>query len=124
MIAVDTSTLSALLGGDQGKDVDLLADGLARGDVRLPPVVLTEILSDPAAAKVLAPKLVDLELLDVSEGYWQRAGETRAKLRTRGLKAKVADALIAQSCIDQDVALITRDQDFRHFAKHCGLRLA
>ena len=124
MIAVDTSTLSALFGGDQGKDVDLLADGFARGDVRLPPVVLTEILSDPAAAKVLAPRLVDLELLDVSEGFWQRAGETRAKLRTRGLKAKVADALIAQSCIDQDVALITRDQDFRHFAKHCGLRLA
>jgi predicted nucleic acid-binding protein len=124
VIAVDTSTLSALFAGEQGKDVDLLADSLARGDVRLPPVVLTEILSDPAAAKVLAPRLVDLELLDVSEGYWQRAGETRAKLRARGLKAKVADALIAQSCIDHDVTLITRDQDFRHFAKHCGLSLA
>lgn len=123
MIAVDTSTLSALFAGEQGKDVDLLADGLARGDVRLPPVVLTEILSDPAAAKVIAPRLVDLELLDVSEGYWQRAGESRARLRARGLKAKVADALIAQSCIDHGVALITRDQDFRHFAKHCGLNL-
>jgi predicted nucleic acid-binding protein len=124
VIAVDTSTLSALFAGEQGKDVDLLADGLARGDVRLPPVVLTEILSDPAAAKLLAPKLVDLELLDVSEGFWQRAGEARAKLRARGLKAKVADALIAQACIDHNVALITRDQDFRHFAKHCGLSLA
>ena len=124
MIAVDTSTLSALFAGDQGKDVELLADSLARGDVRLPPVVLTEILSDPAAAKLLAPRLVDLELFDISEGYWQRAGEARAKVRARGLKAKVADALIAQSCIDHDVALITRDQDFRHFAKHCGLSLA
>jgi predicted nucleic acid-binding protein len=124
MIAVDTSTLSALLGGDQGKDVDLLADSLARGDVRLPPVVLTEILSDPAAAKLLASRLLDMELLDLSKGYWQRAADNRAKLRTRGLKAKVADALIAQSCIDREVALITRDQDFRHFAKHCGLRLA
>lgn len=124
MIAVDTSTLSALFAGEHGKDVEMLADGLARGDVRLPPVVLTEILSDPAAAKVLAPRLLDLELLDVSEGYWQRAGEARARLRARGLKAQVADALIAQSCIDHDVALITRDQDFRHFAKHCGLNLA
>jgi predicted nucleic acid-binding protein len=124
VIAVDTSTLSALLAGEQGKDVDSLADGLARGDVRLPPVVLTEILSDPAVTKVLGPRLLDLELLDVSEGYWQRAGETRAKLHARGLKAKVADALIAQSCIDHDIALITRDQDFRHFAKHCGLSLA
>jgi predicted nucleic acid-binding protein len=42
----------------------------------------------------------------------------------KGLKAAVADALIAQSCIDNDVALITRDPDFRHFAKHCGLKLA
>ena len=124
MIAVDTSTLSALLAGHEGKDVDALADGLARGDVRLPPVVLTEILSDPTAAKVLAPRLLELELLGVAEGYWQRAGATRAKLQARGLKAKVADALIAQSCIDHDVALLTRDQDFRHFAKHCGLNLA
>lgn len=124
MIAVDTSTLSALLDGNQGRDVELLADALARGDVRLPPVVLTEILSDPAPARLLAPRLVDVELLEVAEGYWQRAGENRAKLRTRGLKAKVTDALIAQSCIDRDVALITRDQDFRHFARHCGLKLA
>ncbi|HJR69307.1 MAG TPA: PIN domain-containing protein [Gammaproteobacteria bacterium] len=124
MIAVDTSTLSALLAGEQGKDVDSLADSLARSDVRLPPVVLTEILSDPATAKVLAPRLLDLELLEVTEGYWQRAGEARAKLQARGLKAKVADALIAQSCIDHDIALLTRDQDFRHFAKHCGLSLA
>jgi hypothetical protein len=124
VIAVDTSTLSALFAGEHGKDVDTLAASLARGDVRLPPVVLTEILSDPTAAKVLTPRLLDLELLDVSEGYWQRAGAARARLRARGLKAKVADALIAQSCIDHDVALITRDQDFRHFAKHCGLSLA
>jgi predicted nucleic acid-binding protein len=113
-----------LLGGDSGKDVDLLATSLASGDVRLPPVVLTEILSDPVAGELIATKLADLEMLEVSEGYWQRAGETRAKIRARGLKAKVADALIAQSCIDHDIALVTRDQDFRHFAKHCGLKLA
>jgi predicted nucleic acid-binding protein len=124
VIAVDTSTLSALLGGERGKDVDVLAAGLARGDVRLPPVVLTEILSDPVAAELVAPKVSDLELLAVSDGYWQRAGATRAKLKARGLKAKVADALIAQSCLDHDIALVTRDQDFRHFAKHCGLKLA
>jgi predicted nucleic acid-binding protein len=45
-------------------------------------------------------------------------------LITKGFKARLADALIAQACIDSDVALITRDRDFRHFAKHCGLKLA
>jgi hypothetical protein len=41
----------------------------------------------------------------------------------KGLRAKTADALIAQSCIDHDVALIARDRDFRHFVRHCGLKL-
>jgi predicted nucleic acid-binding protein len=45
-------------------------------------------------------------------------------LLARRLRARLADTLIAQSCIDNDVALITRDADFRHFAKYCGLRLA
>jgi len=35
----------------------------------------------------------------------------------------VADALIVQSCIDQSTPLVTRDKDFRHFAKIAGLAL-
>jgi len=38
------------------------------------------------------------------------------------MSSDLADTLIAQICIDHDVPLITRDKDFRHFAKH-GLRL-
>jgi predicted nucleic acid-binding protein len=68
--------------------------------------------------------LVQLPLLEIVDGYWARAGQARRLLIRKGLKAKTADALIAQSCIDHDVALITRDKDFRHFAKHCGLKLA
>ena len=40
------------------------------------------------------------------------------------LKAKLADALIAQCCIDADVPLIARDADYRHFERWCGLKLA
>lgn len=39
------------------------------------------------------------------------------------LKAKLADTLIAQSCLDHDVTLVTRDDDFRHFAAARGLKL-
>jgi predicted nucleic acid-binding protein len=35
----------------------------------------------------------------------------------------IAAALIAQSCLDQSVPLVTRDKDFRHFAKSAGLPL-
>lgn len=56
--------------------------------------------------------------------YWERAASTRHKLLSMRLKARLPDALIAQSCIDHDVALITRDVDFQKYADHCGLKLA
>jgi predicted nucleic acid-binding protein len=31
-------------------------------------------------------------------------------------KARLGDALIAQSCIDHGIPLLTRDRDFRNFA--------
>lgn len=124
MIAADASSLSALLAGESGEDISKLTVAMTEGLLRLPPVVVTEILTDSKVSKLIAPKIDNIQLLEITDGYWRRAGETRAKLRGRGLKANVADSLIAQSCIDHDVALITRDADFRHFAKHCGLQLA
>jgi len=123
MIAADTSSLSSFLSGDEGKDVELIASVVRTGELVLPPVVVAEILS-AADSDLLAASLSPLTLLELREDYWLRAGSTRRLLRQKGFKAKIADTLIAQSCIDHDVALITRDSDFRHFAKHCGLKLA
>jgi hypothetical protein len=38
-------------------------------------------------------------------------------------KARLGDALIAQSCIDHGIALLTRDRDLRAFADAAGLDL-
>ncbi|HWA91276.1 MAG TPA: PIN domain-containing protein [Rhizomicrobium sp.] len=124
MIATDTSALVAYLKNESGADLDLLDAAASSGQLRLPPVVITEILGDEASSKTLAELLPDILALETTTGFWERAGATRRLLRQKGLKAKIADTLIAQSCIDHDVALITRDGDFRHFAKHCGLKLA
>jgi predicted nucleic acid-binding protein len=124
VIAADTSSLIAYLRGDKGADVERLVSAIDAAELCLPPVVVTELLSDQRNAKALEPILSSVALLEIVSGYWQRAGQTRATLLARSLGAKVPDTLIAQSCIDHDVALITRDTDFRHFAKHCGLRLA
>ena len=124
MIAADTSSLVAYFSGASGTDVEGLAAALAGGQLVLPPAVVTEVLSDPATTSVFEAEISLLETLTISEGYWLRAAHLRRKLQRNRLKAKVADALIAQSCIDHDVPLITRDRGFRHFAKHCGLRLA
>jgi hypothetical protein len=123
LIAADTSVLSAYFKGEPGKGSDLLALALQAGDLRLPPVVVTEMLSDPIAAAALADFLSQIELLEIREGYWQRAGNLRRLVKAKGHKAKTADALIAQSCIDHGVSLITHDGDFRHFVRYGGLKL-
>jgi predicted nucleic acid-binding protein len=124
MIATDTSSLVAYFNGDRGADVEKLAAAISRGELVLPAAVVTETLSDPASARLLDAEIRDVATLPITDGYWVRAGHARRALKTRGFNAKVGDAFIAQSCIDHDVALITRDKDFRHFAKHCGLKLA
>jgi len=85
--------------------------------------VVTELLSDPTLQKRVAFLIRSVPALEIRAGYWERAGKLRAKLLGRGLRARLADTLIAQSCLDHDVPLVTRDGDFRHFARHAGLRL-
>ena len=124
MIAADTSSLVAYFNGEAGADVERLATVLAAAELPLPPVVVTEILSDPATAAIIEKPIRQLHMLELGDGYWVRAARARSVIHRHGLKAKVADALIAQACIHHDIALITRDRDFRHFARYCGLKLA
>jgi predicted nucleic acid-binding protein len=124
MLAADASAISAFVKGGPGNDVDLLDATLRSGELALPPVVVTELYSDVVIAEWAEAQLQRVRLLPIGDGYWRRAGLNRQLLMAQKLKAKVADTLIAQSCIDNDIALITRDPDFRHFAKYCGLKLA
>ena len=122
MIAIDTSTLVAFLAGAEGADVDAMDGALADNAVVLPPVVVAEILSAPKAEEI-ETWIVSLPMLSVLEGFWVRAAAVRRDLHQRGLRSLLVDTLIFQSCADHDVALVTRDRDFRHFARHCGLSL-
>ena len=123
MIAADTSSPVAFLEGDSGSDVNVLEDSLNSQVLTLPPVVLTKIISDPKLPTQVHKILLGLRILETLTGYWERAGETRAKILRRSLKVRVADALIAQSCLGYGVALITRAKDFRHFEKATGLKV-
>lgn len=123
MIAADTSTWVAYLEGATGKDVLLLDKALEDRQLVMVPAVLTELLSDPSVPGNVAETLSEVPLLDISPGYWQRAGALRARVLAKRRKARLGDALIAQSCIDADVPLVTRDRDFRAFAAAAGLGL-
>lgn len=124
MIAADSSTVIAYFQGDSGRDVRLLDMALESADLALPPIVLTEILSDPGLQHSFAELLRVIPVLEIRVGFWERAAATRAQVLSRRLRAPLADSLIAQCCIDQDLPLITRDRDFQHFARLSGLKLA
>lgn len=123
MIAADTSTWVAFFEGQEGEDVRLLDKALEDRQVVMAPVVLTELLSDPQLAASVAETILDIPLIETEPGYWERAGKLRAKTLAKECKARLGDALIAQSCIDANVPLITRDRDFRAFAETAGLDL-
>ncbi len=124
MIAADSSSLFAYLTGDNAADVDHLANALAAGELVLPPVVVTEVVSARANIAAIDDLIRAISTLDLTEGFWERAGHSRRLLLRHRFKATVGATLIAQSCIDHQVVLITRDRDFRHFVTHCGLQLA
>lgn len=123
MIAADTSTWIAFLQGADGDDVRLLDRALADQQVLMPPVVLTELLSDPKAPAKVVDLLVQIPLIEPDSGYWRRAAELRARALARRRKARLGDALIAQSCIDREIGLLTRDRDFRAFEAATGLKV-
>lgn len=87
------------------------------------PAVLTELLSDPSMPDLTESDLLAIPLLQPAEAFWWRAGKLRAAMIRRGYRPKLADTLIAQTCIDHSAALLTRDRDFHPFEKHAGLLL-
>jgi len=62
-------------------------------------------------------------MIDIEAGYWQRAGALRAKVLLKRRKARLGDALIAQSCVDRGIPLLTRDKDFQAFLGAASLSL-
>lgn len=123
MITADTSTWVAFLDGSAGPDVDLLKKALEDRQLTMVPVVLAELLSDPNLPPAVAASLNDLPCIEIEPGFWQRAGALRAKVLAKHRRARLADSLIAQFCLDAHLSLITRDRDFRSFAAASNLRL-
>jgi predicted nucleic acid-binding protein len=123
MIAADTSTWIAYLQGNGGDDTELLDSALQDRQVLMAPVVLTELLSDPKLPHEVSQTLSELPLIEVKPGYWERAGALRAGVLAKRRKARLGDALIAQSCIDRGIPLVTRDRDFQAFVEAAGLDL-
>ena len=91
--------------------------------LRIAPVSVTELLS----ARELRPEIrlmaETLNVLEIEDGYWSRAGILRGRCLAAGRRARLADALIAQACLDAGLPLLTEDRDFDIFVEIGGLKL-
>jgi predicted nucleic acid-binding protein len=113
----------AYLHGVEGKDVTLIDHALLDQIAVFAPVTITELLSAPNLSSHLRETLMAIPMLLIQEGFWERAGLLRAKILAKGSKAKLADTLIAQTCLDHRIPLITRDSDFQIFQRLAKLQL-
>ncbi|MDR3606469.1 MAG: PIN domain-containing protein [Oligoflexia bacterium] len=123
MIAADTSAWIDYSKGVESRQALILEGSLGDGTLVMPTPVFFEILSGPGLTQEAKILITELPKLDILPGFWERAGDLRRTLLKKGLKARSMDCLIAQNCIDHQVALIAIDLNYRHFAK-AGLRLA
>lgn len=110
MVAADSGPLIAFSQGDGGRDVELFDQAVHSADPALPPEFVDLVQATP--------------VIDVRFGFWQRVTATRAQILSGRLRARLADTLIAQFCIDHKMPLVTRVGDFRHFARFADLKLA
>jgi predicted nucleic acid-binding protein len=123
MILADTSTWIAFIAGENSGDVRELDKALAGKLVLMAPVVMTELLSESKLPLAIQTTLLEIPLAEIYSGYWQRAGALRARILSQKRRSRLGDVLIAQTCIDHDVPLLTRDRDFRALAEASALQL-
>ena len=128
---VDTSVWSLALRRDTLPDhpaVALLHKALTESDnIVIAGIVLQELLQGfhgPKDQARIVERMQALPLLNPSRDTYIQAATLRNTCRRRGVQLGTIDALIAQLCIEHDLALLTADKDFVHAARFVPLRLA
>ena len=99
----------------KGDDM-LLATGLILQELLqgfLGPKAQAQILDRFAAIPLIVPDRVD----------HVEAAALRNRCRRAGIQAGTIDALLAQLCLRHDLTMLSADEDFRHIAQECDLRL-
>ncbi|WP_297922725.1 PIN domain-containing protein [Metallibacterium sp.] len=128
---VDTSVWSLALRRDAPSDhaaVSVLRKALLDGDtIVITGIVLQELLQGfhgPKDQARLIERLQVLPFLNPTRDTHVQAATLRNTCRRKGVQIGTIDALIAQLCIEHDLALLTADKDFVHAARFVPLRLA
>lgn len=127
---VDTSVWSLAFRRDvelDAPEVHTLKNALVSGDLVVTTgLVLQELLqgfNGPKASIDLIARFRDIPLLSPTRETHIEAANLRNHCRRNGVQAGTVDAMIAQLCIENELQLLTTDQDFSHMARFVPLRV-
>lgn len=127
---VDTSAWSLAFRRDTPPDhpaVPVLRKALVDGGtIVITGIVLQELLQGfhgPKDQARIIERMQVLPLLNPTRDTHIQAAHLRNTCRRGGVQIGTIDALIAQLCIEHDLALLTADKDFVHAARFVPLRL-
>ena len=130
VLAVDSSVWIDFFNGADAPAVDLLAQLLDRGEVRLvvPDLVLFEVLRGFRLEHELRTARRLMQGLDVESSVGpdpaMAAVDHYRHLRGHGYTVcRAVDVLVAAFCLEHDYALLHDDRDFDAFELHRGLRV-
>jgi len=127
---VDTSVWSLALRRDSEVDVlevKALKQALADGtQIVTTGLVLQELLqgfSGPKAKADIVNRFAAIPFVSPDRSDHIEAANLRNTCRRAGVQVGTIAAILAQLCIRHDLTMLTTDNDFRHMAKHCDLKL-
>jgi len=107
--------------------VQALIRGIESGETILTTgIVLQELLqgfSGPRARARILDRFSAVPLLMPDRDDHIHAAELRNRCQRAGIQIGTIDALLAQLCIRHDLTMLSTDNDFKHVASRCALRL-
>ena len=122
-IIVDSSAWVAYF---RGEGLPLIDTGLAAGLVRIPPLLLTDLLSVKQEASLshkFEKFLEKLPLCEVSRSHFARAGELKRLAAQRGIRLSAQEAHIAQCALDLGGILVTKEPLFHELQRFTSLKV-
>ncbi|PHV63301.1 type II toxin-antitoxin system VapC family toxin [Cyanobacterium aponinum] len=126
MILVDSSAWIDYFNGNDTDEVKKLDLYLGNYSIAIGDIILTEVLQgfnndrDYQTAKMLLTSLRVYSLLGVNLAI--KSAENYRFLRKKGITTrKTNDVIIATFCIENNIALLFSDKDFKPFVTHLNL---
>ena len=117
MITADTNIFVEFFRGRNNERTTFLENLFKEQQLIMNPFVLSELLSSPKLPEVIEKNLLDLPRIEMTDGFFERAGLLRRKVYAQGKGVPMADIFIAQLAIDAKIPILSDDKDLQQISK-------